>query len=166
MTTDSTESARARIEIEDLREAGEDGGDLMGYHARGHHDRFAFAEACNKRNGDISHWDRRHVREGDVRHAWWRTVPIKGSDGLYAFHDAEPKSRGAYAVTVWDGIAAGDFRESQRLVREHYRGRCNGIAEGVNWAFRYVERFHGIDAADAMIAAYRVGREKLEGDPA
>lgn len=152
------------IEVEDLREAGEDGGDLMGFYARGHHDAYAFAEACNKRNEAGSTWDRRHVYPRQVRHVWWRTVPMAGQAGCSFFATAEPNSRGSYPATVWDDLANGQTEATKRAIREHHRGKCNGVAEGVNWALRYVETIHGFEACQKMLEAFRAKRGQIEGD--
>lgn len=154
------------IEILDIREAGEDGGDLMGFYAKGHHEVWRFAEACNLHNNVDSFYDRRHVRPKDVRHVWWRNTPIAGQPGFWMFNTAEPGSRGAYAVTVWDGLETANLETSRRVVREYHRGKCTGMAEGVNWALRYVEAAHGREACEAMLEAFRDQREKLEGLPA
>ena len=151
------------MDILDLREAGEDGGDLMGFYAKGHHDCHAFAEAANKHNAAESWYDRRHVRADDCRHSWWRTVPMAGQAGCTMFVTAEPNSRGSYAVTVWDGLAKIESDTSKRVIREHHRGRCNGIAEGINWALKYVEAQHGFDAAEQMLTAFRAKRDQIEG---
>lgn len=151
------------IEIEDLREAGEDGGDLMGYFARGHFGGWEFADACNKRSSADAGYDRRYVRADDVRQTWWRTTPMSGQPGCYVFNVAEPKSKGAFPVTVWDGLAAINSEQSKRVIREFHRGRCNGISEGVNWSLQYVERVHGRKACEAMLTSFRANRERVEG---
>lgn len=124
----------AAIEIEELREAGEDGGDLMGYYTRGHVDRWNFAECANKYSGARSDWDRRHVDARDVQHIWWRTVPMAGQPGCRQFLVAQPKARGAFAVTVWDRLYMADFEREQRYVEDCRKARENGFRQGVNWS--------------------------------
>lgn len=151
------------FDIEDLREAGDAGGDLMGFFSRGHHDRFLWAQACNRQNGAESSYDRRHVNSKQVRHVWWRTVPMRDQPGCHMFATAEPHSRGSYPATVWDDLAEQDLKATKHVIREHHRGRCNGIAEGVNWALKYLEGTHRTDIADEMLAAFRQKRDALEG---
>lgn len=151
------------IAIEPLLEAGEDGGGLMGYYARGHFDSWSFADACNKYSGADTGYDARHVRADQVRQSWWRTTPMSGQSGCYMFNVAEPKSKGAFPVTVWDGLAAINSEQSKRVIREFHRGKCNGIAEGVNWALRYVERLYGLKECEAMLENFRANRDRVEG---
>lgn len=153
------------IAIEPLLEAGEDGGGLMGYYARGHFDSWSFADACNKYSGADTGYDRRHVRAQDVRQTWWRTTPMSGQSGCYMFNVAEPKSKGAFPVTVWDGLETIYSEQSKRVIREFHRGKCNGVAEGVNWALRYVERQFGVGACEEMLKVFRANREQVEGAP-
>lgn len=153
--------AQKVIEIDEIREAGPDGGDLMGYFARGHVDRYQFAQAANAFSGADSEWDRRHVRAAKVRHEWWRTVPIAGEPGFTQFLSAEPHSRGAYPVTVCDELAQAALRQAQHEVNEYHRGKASGVADGVNWAYRWLlNRDEG--SAEALIEAYRAPKARPE----
>lgn len=157
MTTPETEIA---IPIEDLREAGADGGDLMGYYARGHHDFHAFADAANRHSGADCVFDRRYVRAEHCRHGWWRTTPISGEPGNYRFVPAEPRGRGAWAVTYCESVAASMAAATQRLIQEYDRGHRNGFCEGVNWAVHALEETGNSAAAAAVIKRYRAAPEQ------
>lgn len=149
------------IEIVEIREAGPDGGDLMGYYARGHVDRYLFAQAANAFSGADTEWDRRHVRSAKVRHEWWRTVPMAGDPGFSQFLSAEPHSRGAYPVTVCDEVAQAALRQSQHEVSEYHRAKATGVAEGVNWAYHWLLN-RDEATAEALIEAYRAPKARPE----
>lgn len=120
------------ISIEESREL--DSGDVMGFFARGHYDRYKFAEACNEYTGADPYYDRRHVKGDDCRHEWWRTVPVSGEPGVVSYHVAVPRSRGAFAVTVTTVVEDRERKHTQRWIDEHNKGRASGFAEGLNWA--------------------------------
>lgn len=146
----------AQIEVEELREAGEDGGDLMGYFCRGHASPYAFAEAANRRSGAESPYDSRHVRPEDVRHVYWRTVPIAGEPGCSRFQDAEPGSRGAWKATVADVVIRHQMRTMRRIMDEGSRRHSIGFAQGVEWVMRLVETQHP-EAAKLALDAWKNG---------
>lgn len=90
------------IPVEILREAGDNGGDFMGYWAKGHWPRYEFAQKCNHEYG---HTDDRHCRfvyADKCRHEVWRCVPIAGEPGNFQFVPAVAGSRGSFKVTVFD----------------------------------------------------------------
>lgn len=150
------------IEVYDFNEAGEDGGDLMGFYAKGHHDRHDFAEACNHYTGADPVYDVRHVRADTVHHAWWRCVPIAGASGYYRFDAAEPKTRGAFAVTLWDGLQRRAVRSASDTLRHWRQGRNNGLAEGVNWCLQTLDVSFP-EASEFLLAAFRNKRDDIEG---
>ena len=47
-----------------------------------------------------------------VRYEWWRAVPKRNDE--FEYHDAEPRSRGAFPVTIasWEGKAEKDSQGS------------------------------------------------------
>lgn len=140
------------ISIEESREL--DSGDVMGFFARGHYDRFKFAEACNEYTGADPIFDRRHVRPDDCRQEWWRTVPVSGEPGVISYHSAEPHSRGAFSVTVTSVIEDRERKSTQRWIDEHNKGRAAGFSEGLNWALRQLDRINA-DAGDELLRQYR-----------
>ena len=146
------------IEVQDLREGGEDGGGLLGFWSRGHHDRWKFAEAVNHYTGADIDYDIRHVsrREDmrDVRHEWWRTVPASGEPGCVFYHQAEPHSRGAFAVTVTTVVEDRERRRTQREIDQFNSGNRHGFAAGLNWALHKLDRINP-EAGEALLAEYR-----------
>lgn len=99
------------IEIEPLREM--EGGPLLGFYAKGHHDLAAFLRAMLEYAIEEGYDDRLPYRKRgpgfypglniwDVSLTWWRWVPWMGQAGLYAQYEAEPHSRGAFKVTWWE----------------------------------------------------------------
>lgn len=90
------------MEIEMLREAGEDGGGFMGFWTKGHHDIEAFYAAVVAY--DHTHFwprdreDKEAISPWMIRQGWWRCVPIAGEGGVM-YADAAPSSRGAFRVT-------------------------------------------------------------------
>lgn len=150
------------IDILDLREAGSDGGGLMGYWAKGHHDRYAFAEAVNEYTGADCYYDSRHVtvtrvvgsEPHPVRHEWWRTVPVSGQPGHSVYHSAEPHSRGAFPVTVTTIVDDRERKAAQRNIDEYHKGSRSGFAEGINWALRALDIID-YEAGKKLLACYR-----------
>lgn len=149
------QSRAPEIDILDLREV--DSGEPMGYYARGHFDRWTFARAVNVYTGAHYFHDDRHVPEGlpdYVRHEWWRTVPVSGEPGTSQFVTAEPKSRGAFPVTVTTVIEDRQRKRTQQLIDEHNKGLRTGFANGLNWALRMLDSINP-DAGAELLAAYR-----------
>ncbi|MGN7710807.1 hypothetical protein [Agrobacterium radiobacter] len=149
------------IEIIDLREAGSDGGGLMGYWAKGHHDRFAFAEAVNDHTGADCYYDTRYVVVSrldygpqPVRHEWWRAVPLSGEPGHSVYHSAEPHSRGAFPVTVTTIVEDRERKTAQRNIDEFQKGSRSGFADGLNWALRQLDNIDA-EAGEKLLARYR-----------
>jgi hypothetical protein len=152
------EERRHGIDIQDLREGGPDGGGLIGFWARGHHDLWKFAEAVNAYTSADAIYDRRYVNLSadttSVRHEWWRTVPDATDPGSVLYHNAEPHSRGAFAVTVTTVVEDRERRQTQREIDQHNRGADRGFCEGLNWALRQLDRInHEVGAQ--LLAAYR-----------
>lgn len=139
------------IDIEDLREAGEDGGDLMGFFCRGHVTKYKFANACNKYTEAHPSFDRRYVREEQVHHIWWRTVPISGEPGQSQFIQVEPRSRGAWPATVWDQLGHTHSEMYRHGAKEYARGRDTGFREGTSWALRNLPD----DARDQLMKIFQ-----------
>lgn len=149
------------IEIFDMREGGPNGGKLMGYWAKGHHERYAFAEAVNEYTGADCYHDSRYVtvprRIGDpepVRHEWWRSVPISGEPGHNVYHAAEPHSRGAFAVTFTTIVEDRERKIIQRNIDEFHKGSRRGFADGLNWALRQLDIIDD-EAGRKLLACYR-----------
>jgi len=153
--------------LEQLREAGEDGGDLMGYYMRGHVDRYEFAQAVNAETGASPGFDYRYCDGGDMpgrlhgaEHVWWRTVPIGGQPGFTQFHQAVPGSRGAWKATVWEW-SSWQYQRILGMADTIRRERVRAFSEGVNWAVG-VLNFSNPDLADKIIGAFRHRREEIE----
>lgn len=149
------------IDIIDLREAGSDGGGLMGYWAKGHHDRFAFAKAVNDHTGADCYYDTRYVFVSHlgygpqpVRHEWWRAVPMSGEPGFSMYHSAEPHSRGAFPVTVTTIVEDRERKTAQRQIDEFHKGSRSGFAEGLNWALHQLDNIDE-EAGKKLLARYR-----------
>lgn len=140
------------ISIEESREL--DSGDVMGFFARGHYERHKFAEACNEYTGADPYYDRRHVKADDCRHEWWRTVPVSGEPGVVSYHIAEPRSRGAFAVTVTTVVEDRERKHTQRWIDEHNKGRAAGFADGLNWALRILDNVNP-EAGAELLRRYR-----------
>lgn len=152
------------IDIMEIREAGEDGGELMGYYCRGHVDRFAFAEAANSFSGASSFYDTRHVVAKAANHVWYRTVQMTGEPkGTYEFKPSVP-GPGAWAATVCTSLYDRSFQDMKSRVKERDLAKANGIAEGVSWALQFLER-RNPELMDAMLDAYRAKRDELERAP-
>lgn len=128
------------IEIEELREAGEDGGDHMGYFARGHYDKHDFARAANAYSQAFNATDRRHVEVRHVRHIWWRTAQMDGEPrGVMCFHVAEPGSKGAWKATVAEPESEWSDRQYKMRRREFERGRRSGYEDALRWLLLKIE---------------------------
>jgi hypothetical protein len=152
-----------QIEIQELREAGEDGGDLMGYFCRGHVDRHAFAFAANRFSGALDFYDIRHVRADRARHVWWRTVQMAGEPkGTMELRPSLP-GPGAWPATVCESLVEHSRQRVRETIREFQRGRCNGIAEGVNWALQFLEQ-QSPELMNAMLKSFREQRDKIEAE--
>lgn len=140
------------ISIEESREL--DSGDVMGFFARGHYERHKFAKACNEYTGADPYYDRRHVKADDCRQEWWRTVPVSGEPGVVSYHIAEPRSRGAFAVTVTTVVEDRERKHTQRWIDEHNKGRAAGFADGLNWALRVLDNVNPQAGAE-LLRRYR-----------
>lgn len=123
------------IVIEELREAGSDGGGFMGYYCRGHVDPAAFAWAANYHGDHQSGggYDPRYVETKDVHHVWWRTVPIAGDDGNMQYIPASGPGKGAWSATVWDAYITRTWRDHRCRMKDHDQGRLRGIEEALSW---------------------------------
>lgn len=145
------------IQIEELRDLD---GDLMGYWARGHYALHHFKEAANYYTGADARYDERYVGEtSSIRQEWWRTVPVTGEPGMVQYCSAEPKSRGAFAVTVTTAIEDRQIKATTRQIADHQRAEARGFANGLNWALLKLDH---IDAAagDQLLAHYREENKK------
>jgi hypothetical protein len=140
------------IQIEELRDL--EGG-LMGYWARGHYPLHHFREAANYYTSADERYDERYVREAaSIRHEWWRTVPVSGEPGMVQYCSAEPKSRGAFAVTVTTVVEDRQISASSRQIADHQRAEARGFANGLNWALRKLDHIDSA-AGDRLLAQYR-----------
>lgn len=152
--------------IESLHEAGEDGGDLMGWYTRGHVERLYFAQAVNLHNQltlGARGYDKRWCNPEKVQHVWWRTVPIGA--GLSSFQEADPGSRGAWKATVHYIDADSLQRDLWRMKQTHLQ-RVYGFAGGVNWAANAL-RYQFPEAEKFLVERWRAnppdeGRETLD----
>lgn len=146
------------IEIEELREAGEDGGSLMGYFCRGHVDRDAFARAANAFSGAASSYDARHVRPERCFHVWWRTEQMPGQPaGTYHYRAVAGPGAGAWPATVCECIEESRLLRARREVQADRSGHRRGMAEGVQWALNTLDGMP--DARDRLLAAWRARKE-------
>ena len=144
----------SEVIIEELREAGSDCGELMGYYCRGHVPRYEFAQAANHGSGADPTYDNRWVDHEKASHRWWRCVPIAGDPGMTMFHPAKPGERGAFAVTVCESVADRSLLASQRFVDESRRSREAGFCEGLNWALNQLDRIDS-EAGKALLETWR-----------
>jgi len=147
------------FEVRDVVESGEDGGDFMGYFAKGHIGKRLFANACNERSMDYGRWD--EVREEDVLHGWWRNVPIAGEPGFWQFLPAEPGSRGAYMVTHVD-----PGQRPRRRLDAHYRrgeraGHARGYSDSLDAFWEIINRECGFEPASRVIKLIREREKEL-----
>lgn len=86
------------ITIEELREL--DGGVLLGYYAKGHHDDLAFIAALAE-HLEANSRERFECKSTDIYRAYWRNVPAPYyDDGAWQITAAKGPGPGAYAVTV------------------------------------------------------------------
>ena len=134
------ETTALRPEIEDLREAGEDGGSLMGYFARGHFDAVTFAEAANKYSGAAYGDDRRHVYAKDVVQVWYRTCQMaEQPKGTMEFRPTEPGAKGAWKATVCASVDIHAARQRRRQVLEYDRGYQEGMSRALGFLLSQLE---------------------------
>lgn len=145
------------IAIEESREL--DSAEIMGFFARGHHELYKFAEACNAYTGADAYYDRRYVNSDDCRQEWWRTVPVGGEPGVVAYHNAEPRSRGAFAVTVTRVVEDRERKQTQRNIDQYNRGIAAGFADGLNWALHQLDRIN-VEAGEELLRRYREADRK------
>ncbi len=146
--------AEKHIEIEELREAGSDGGELMGYFCRGHVPLYEFADAANHYSGADPRYDDRYVDYEKASHRWWRCVPISGDPGMTMFDPAKPGEHGAFSVTVCESVTARSWLKSQRYVDDVRRQRENGFCDGLNWALQQLDNINP-EAGKALLALWR-----------
>lgn len=137
------DDGKEKIEIQELREGGEEFGALMGFYARGHHDPYDFVQAVNSFTAADPFYDSRFIQfkpeSSSVRQEWWRFVPIADEEGASRCVLAEPHSDGAFAVTVdtsFDNKRARTSREKE----QRRLGKASGFFEGLNWALRTLEQ--------------------------
>jgi len=129
-----------KIEIEELREAGEDGGGLMGYFARGHHNPQEFAQAANAYSGAEWGYDIRYVDAKDVSQVWYRTVQMEGQPkGTYEFRVAQPGVKGAWKATVCSSLEIHRTRKARREIREYDRGYQEGLSRALGFLLAQLE---------------------------
>lgn len=159
----AAEAGKPVCEILQMLEAGPDGGDLMGYYARGHFDSYTFAEAANRYSSADYRYDIRYVRPETVRQGWWRTVPNRSEPGMFAFHPAEPGSSGAFKVTFAQPVTDHDRRQFRRLEKARLEGQRSGHCDGVSWALRTVEAISAEVGAELYVA-WKVADKKGEFD--
>lgn len=161
------------IEIEVLREAGEDGGNFMGYFCRGHVDKEAFAWAANYYGDHMSGYghDPRYVNANDVKHIWWRTVPISGEDNQMQYIPAAEPGRGAWAATVHDSYMTRSWREHRRRMKDYDQGRIRGIEDALLWVVNMFQWGSGTkeqidrdrEIAERILGAWKAyGNEQLK----
>lgn len=131
---------KPEIDIEELREAGEDGGDLMGYFARGHFEAEAFSRAANQYSRALTADDRRHVRPAAVKQVWYRTVQMQGEpSGTYEFRPAEPGTRGAWKATVCESVSDHSMKRVRERIREYDRGYQEGLSRALGFLLAQLE---------------------------
>lgn len=142
------------MEILEIREAGEDGGDLMGWYTKGHVDQDIFVSEVKKYSGYESYSDFKTPRKTGVKHVFWRNVPMRGQDGCFMFQAAKEGERGAYPVTAFEFSsfhAAHTFEEEKRIRQD---GRDQGQREAVNFAYRWILAVKGEKTAEEFLSAW------------
>jgi hypothetical protein len=88
----------SNINIETLREL--DGGVVLGFYAKGHHDDLSFTAALAEYLDEIK-YPRLECKSSDINRVYWRNVPAPYyDDGAWQMVNAKGPGRGAYAVTV------------------------------------------------------------------
>ena len=117
------------MQIEELREAGSDGGGFMGWFARGHYSTLLFAQEIFDEYG-VDSDDRRWFRPEEVQHEWWRCIPICGDEGYSTYFQTEGGVQGAFEVTVMDI----EKRNLARLGLTRRRYEEQGFRKGANFA--------------------------------
>jgi hypothetical protein len=163
----SIQNLGPKFEILELKEIDDDGDliDLMGFFTKGHVDRWEFVQAVNRYTNADPVYDQRYIplRLDDkfniVRHEWWRNVPVRGSNGSYRITNAEPRSKGAYPVTVTEIIADRRRRTAQHQIDNFNSGQRNGFIEGLNWTIRALENKNP-ELATEIIKMYREEQSK------
>jgi hypothetical protein len=146
------EERRHGIEVQDLRDLD---GAQMGYWTKGHYPLHDFVDAVNHYTGAEPGHDDRHVSHiKQCRHGWWRTTPVSGEPGMVQYLPAEPRSRGAFPVTVTTVIEDKSIRETQRHIDQYHRAEARGFADGVNWALRQINDINQ-DVGKDVLAFYR-----------
>lgn len=90
-------------DIEVLREL--DGGAILGFYARGHHDNLTFVVALSAYMDETGYDQRFECHASDIRREYWRNVPAPYyDDGAHIITTAQSAGRGAYAVTVVEAV--------------------------------------------------------------
>lgn len=137
------------IQVCDYVEAGEDGGDFMGYYAKGFHSAPDFVDACNKMSRNNDRWE--ECRPEMVKQGWWRTVPCSGEPGFFQYLPAKPGTPGAYKVTFIDMAQERRKREGKIERYGQREGYERGMGDFMDFAYDWVSR-----------ADWKKGQEFLE----
>lgn len=138
------------MEIQELIEAGSDGGGMLGNYCKGHVNMYNFADACNVENGcEHNTYDTRYVHSGIVRHEYWRTVQVADDEaGVYEFRKSK-KGRGAWKVTVASPIQDSLARECKRHNETKEINFSMGKRAGAWSGLEFVYECYGEKAAQA-----------------
>lgn len=106
MTTTLLSTSVEPLDIQQFFEV--DGSEPLGFYAKGHYELSEFLAAielayCSSQYS-FQELTGTPIDQVKVRHQWWRNVPVieNGVFQVTAFHPAQPHSRGAYPVTVWE----------------------------------------------------------------
>jgi hypothetical protein len=158
---DGNDFQAPKIEIEELIEAGSDGGGLLGYYAKGHHDPVEFAQAANKHSGATSAFDPRYVDFKRVFQVHYRTIPISGDDGQFRFDPATP-GRGAWPATVCRCVDEFHTARYARLAAQRRHGFEEGVAAGISWALGMIEYGIGPRDAERVVLMREIGDKLRE----
>lgn len=140
--------------ISDLRTAGSDGGNFMGYYARGHFDAHVFVQACAEfaRANDI--WFEPKLDR--VRHGYWRTTMIQDDPGEFQFSPSRP-GPGAWAVTYIDTFGPSLKERNAQYKMGQISGYDTGAADMMQFAYEHLGGW-GIKSAEKFLAAAQAWR--------
>lgn len=147
-----------KIEIEEIREAGEYNGDLMGWFCKGHVDKYEFCKAVWTTTDHCMDSDYKTPFEKGVEHVYWRKIPIRGENG-FIFHTAKKGQPGAFPATVWDFANYRSQKGFQEDEEHRKQGRAQGQIEAMNFAFIWLRAVKGVATAEELLAAWNKERE-------
>ena len=84
---------------------------------------------------------------------------MAGQPGCRQFIAAEPKARGAFAVTVWDRLYMAGFERERRFIDDCRKARENGFRQGVNWSLIKLDEIDK-EAGEALLTLFNQEQSK------